>query len=103
MKHTLFVIAVLTMNVLIPLHGQTNGVKETDSINFYLGYLYGKRISHSLFEWFNADAFIEGVKSSVDAADINEEKANRYLQHHLAPFQQKMSDTYPVTEPNFLK
>ncbi|MDR0714347.1 MAG: FKBP-type peptidyl-prolyl cis-trans isomerase [Bacteroidales bacterium] len=102
MKHIIVIIFILMAGRLIPLHAQTGEAKEIDSVSFYLGYLYGGQISRSMPDGFNVDAFVEGAKRSVEAADINEEHANRFLQHYFTRMQQKINDDYLQEGRKFL-
>ena len=66
--------------------------KTTDSVSYYLGFLYAKQILQSFTEGFSTDAFVVGVKKAVNKdVAITDAEANQFLQNYFTQEQQRIS------------
>ncbi|MDR2848620.1 MAG: FKBP-type peptidyl-prolyl cis-trans isomerase [Bacteroidales bacterium] len=82
-KNTEAPVAVQAPNVL---------AKTTDSVSYYLGFLYAKQIIQSFPNGFSPDAFAVGVKKAVDNdVSITDAEANQFLQKYFTEEQQRVS------------
>ncbi|MDR1866130.1 MAG: FKBP-type peptidyl-prolyl cis-trans isomerase [Bacteroidales bacterium] len=85
-------------------HGQIpQPASDTDSVSFYLGFLYGKQIARS-FPAIDPDVFSAGMIAAVrpSAETAVEEEANRFLQAYFGREQQKINQSYLQEGRKFL-
>ena len=75
----------------------------TDSMSFFMGYMYGKQITAAGID-LNVDAMSHGLRDAVDNTPINvdEMEINQFLQEYFTKLQAKVNAKYLKEGQDFL-